>query len=168
MRIVTVLSLSQWPDNEAMISPQLARALRVAGLRWRPTSGDMFLIDRPGFEGDVFALSNMTIEAHEFATGTVLGFNGTTEWALDSVALDDALWLPAEHQLRALLGATFVALRRTEDGYEAETVLAGESAVFEALDPADAYAGALLVLIGASSGELDSDFDSDLDSDLDG
>ncbi|GGF27447.1 pilus assembly protein CpaE [Subtercola lobariae] len=137
-----------------MISPQLARALRVAGLRWHPISGDMFLIDRPGFEGDVFALSNMTIEAHEFATGTVLGFNGTTEWALDSVALDDALWLPAEHQLRALLAATFVALRRDEDGYEVETVLAGQSQVFAATDPADAYAGALLVLISASSDEF--------------
>ena len=123
----------------------------------------MFVIDRPGFEGDVFALSNMTIEAHEFATGTVLGFNGTTEWALDSVALEDALWLPAEHQLRALLAATFVALRHTEDGYQVETVLAGESSIFEALDPADAYAGALLVLIGASNDEFDSDIDSDID-----
>ncbi|MEF2978287.1 hypothetical protein [Subtercola sp. YIM 133946] len=138
-----------------MISPQLARALRLAGLRWHPTAGDMFLIDRSGFEGDVFSLSDMTIEAHEFETGTVLGFNGTTEWALDSVALDDALWLPAEHQLRALLGQTFVSLRRTGDEYEVETVLAGESSVFRAVDPADAYAGALLVLIGASSDDLD-------------
>src|ERR1700710_812683 len=96
-----------------MISPQLARALHDAGLRWHPTVGDMFVIDRAGFEGDVFTVSNMAIEAHEFATGTVLGFNGTTEWALDSVAIDDALWMPAEHQLRSLLGATFRSLRRT-------------------------------------------------------
>ncbi|MCU1481425.1 MAG: hypothetical protein JWQ19_2211 [Subtercola sp.] len=147
-----------WPDNEAMISPQLARALRVAGLRWQPTTGDRFIIDQPGFEGDVFAVSDMTIEAHEFSTGTILGFNGTTEWALDEVALDDALWLPAEHQLRALLAATFTALRRTADGYEVETVLAGETSVFAADDPADAYAGALLMLIGASVDEFDADF----------
>src|ERR1700709_273314 len=150
-------SLRRNEDNEAIISPQLARALRVAGLRWHPTSGDMFLIDRPGFEGDVFALSNMTIEAHEFTTGTVLGFNGTTEWALDEVALDDTLWLPAEHQLRALLAATFVALRRTDDGHEVETVLAGEPSIFVGIDAADAYAGAVLMLVGASSVEFDSD-----------
>ncbi|MEA9985716.1 pilus assembly protein CpaE [Subtercola sp. RTI3] len=157
-----------------MISPQLARALGVAGLRWRPTSGDMFVIDQSGFEGDVFTLSDMTIEAHEFTTGTVLGFNGTTEWALDSVALDDALWLPAEHQLRALLGSTFRVLRRIaagaagdgsddsfglgDDGgdeYEVEIVLAGQTRVFAAIDPADAYAGALLVLIGASSDSVE-------------
>src|ERR1700712_4402378 len=122
-----------------MISPQLARALRTAGLRWHPTSGDMFVIDRPGFEGEVFSLSTMTIEALDFPTGTVLGFNGTTEWALDEIAVDDTLWMPAEHQLRALLAATFVALSRTADGYQVETVLAGERSVFAAIDAADTY-----------------------------
>ena len=34
----------------------------------------------------------MTIEAHHYPTGTELGFNGTTEWALDSVSADDSLW----------------------------------------------------------------------------
>lgn len=163
-----------------MISPQLARALRVAGLRWRPTAGDRFVIERSGFEGDVFTVSDMTIEAQEFSTGTVLGFNGTTAWALDSVALDDALWLPAEHQLRALLGATFRSLRRASaasaepdadrsvtesdadrsvaesDSYLVETVVGAETRVFDALDAADAYAGALLVLIGASGGSMES------------
>ena len=160
-----------------MISPQLSHALRLAGLRWRPVSGDLFVISREGFEGDVFTVSDMTIEAHEYETGTVLGFNGTTEWALNSVALDDALWMPAEHQLRALLGSTFRSLRRirrddperagaeqadedgllVEDSYEVEIVLAGQTRVFVAVDAADAYAGALLDLIGASSGGLEAD-----------
>ncbi|PPF76626.1 hypothetical protein C5B96_16395 [Subtercola sp. Z020] len=163
-----------------MITPQLARALRLAGLRWRPTSGDLFVIDRAGFEGDVFTVSDMTIEAHEYDTGTVLGFNGTTEWALDSVALDDALWMPAEHQLRALLGATFRSLRWAgvgdaggsgdvggsagaidDDGllsgeaYEVEIERGGQTRVFVAADAADAYAGALLDLIGASSDSIE-------------
>jgi len=87
-----------------VISTALARELRAAGLVWTPVSGDVFQIalggdrggDRGGeqnddFEGDVFTVSDMTIEAHRYPTGTVLGFNGTTEWALDSVALEDAL-----------------------------------------------------------------------------
>ncbi|RFA11529.1 hypothetical protein B7R21_12560 [Subtercola boreus] len=159
-----------------MISPQLSQALRLAGLRWRPVSGDLFMISREGFEGDVFTVSDMTIEAHEYDTGTVLGFNGTTEWALDSVALDDALWMPAEHQLRALLGATFRSLRNAgsggfgggsgaldedgllvEESYEVEIVVSGQARVFVAVDAADAYAGALLELIGASGGGLEAD-----------
>ena len=61
----------------------------------------------------MFTVSDMTIEAHRYPTGTVLGFNGTTEWALDSVAIDDALWLPREDQLRDLLRGTFRQLIRT-------------------------------------------------------
>src|SRR5262245_9940228 len=95
-----------------MISTALAASLREAGLVWTPVSGDAFQIAGPDFEGDVFTVSDMTIEAHVYPTGTVLGFNGTTEWALDSVALDDALWLPREDQLRDALAGRFVSLTR--------------------------------------------------------
>ena len=98
-----------------MLDHALARRLRDAGLRWRPRAGDRFLIETPGFDGDVFTLSDMTIEVHEYPTGTVLGFNGTTEWALDSVAADDSLWLPREDQLRELLGPVFRGLTRHVD-----------------------------------------------------
>ena len=77
-----------------MISDPLARALRAAGLVWHPESGDRFRIEAELLTDVVFTLSDMTIEAHRYESGTVLGFNGTTEWALDSVDLDDALWLP--------------------------------------------------------------------------
>ena len=49
-------------------------------------------------DGDVFVLSDMTIEVHRFAQGEVLGFNGTVEWALDSVEFHEALWMPREDQ----------------------------------------------------------------------
>ena len=98
-----------------MLDHALARRLRDAGLRWRPRAGDRFVIETPGFDDDVFTLSNMTIEAHEYPTGTVLGFNGTTEWALDSVAGDDSPWLPREDQLRNLLGPVFRGLTRHVD-----------------------------------------------------
>ena len=131
-----------------MISVESARVLREAGLRWHPASGESFRIERPDFESDVFTVSEMTIEAHEFDTGTILGFNGTTEWALDSLALEHALWLPREDQLRELLQGSFRSLRRLEDaGYRVELELAGEKVGFEAADAADAYGAALLSLL---------------------
>lgn len=136
-----------------MISIVSARALADAGLRWRPRSGDAFRIDRTGFEGDVFTVSDMTIEPHEFDTGTILGFNGTTEWALDSLALEDALWLPREDQLRDLLRTSFRFLARLgEDRYRVTVDLAGSPESFDAADPADAYADALLRLLGFTAG----------------
>ena len=42
--------------------------------------------------------SDMTVEAQHLTTGTELGFNGTTEWALDSVAIEDAQFFPKIEQ----------------------------------------------------------------------
>lgn len=129
-----------------MISTELARALRDSGLVWRPRAGDAFRIDLIEADEEVFFLSDMTVEAHEFSTGTVLGFNGTTEWALDSVAIDEALWHPHEHQLREALGPAFVSLTAT-DGYTVTARIDGESSSFAADVATDAYAKALLHLL---------------------
>ncbi|MCL3860487.1 pilus assembly protein CpaE [Actinotalea sp. K2] len=138
-----------------MISTHLATRLREAGLRWRPAAGDRFVIPQPELDGEVFTLSEMTIEAHEYPTGTVLGFNGTTEWALDSVDKEDALWLPREDQLRELLGGTFVSLG-VQDGADDGAgrryavrvrTTQGPERTFTASSAADAYAGALLALV---------------------
>ena len=104
------------------------------------------------FEGDVFTVSDMTIEAHVYPSGTILGFNGTTEWALDSVALDDALWLPREDQLRDALAGTFVGLSRSvgddeRASYTVDHEGDGEEARFVSDDPAEAYGLALLALL---------------------
>ncbi len=131
-----------------MISDELARDLRGAGLLWHPQSGDRFRIDAELLADMVFTLSDMTIEAYDFETGTVLGFNGTTEWALDSVDLDQALWLPREDQLRTLLGGTFRALSVADGGFRVDVVRPdGTPASFSAASAADAYAGALLDLM---------------------
>jgi hypothetical protein len=126
------------------VATALARALRDSGLQWHPLLGDAFVIDRIEADEQVFILSDMTIEAHEFSTGTVLGFNGTTEWALDSVAKEDALWLPSESQLRDLLGPAFRCLAT---GFVVEAVIDGETRTFTADIAADAYARALLALL---------------------
>jgi hypothetical protein len=135
-----------------VIDDDLARQLRQAGLRWQPVSGDTFAIDRPDMGGERFTVSEMTIEPHHFDTGTILGFNGTTEWALDSVAQEDALWLPREDQLRELLGRTFRSLARSTDGtYQVLVELAGRpEQVFSAETADDAYAQALLALVSAA------------------
>lgn len=130
-----------------MISTDLALTLRDAGLVWHPASGDRFQLDEPEFEADVFTVSEMTIEPRAYPTGTILAFNGTTEWALDSVALEDALWLPREDQLRELLRGAFRSLARLDDTYRVETSVAGEALRFEHPEPADAYALAVLDLL---------------------
>ena len=134
-----------------MISTALAAELRDAGLVWTPVSGDAFQIRGNDFEGDVFTVSDMTIEAHVYPSGTVLGFNGTAEWALVSVALDDALWLPREDQLRDALAGTFVSLAREladeRASYTVTTRVDGAEARVVSDDPAEAYGLALLALL---------------------
>ena len=134
-----------------MISVELAGALKAAGLVWHPASGDRFTLLTGAFDGEVFTLSDMVVEAHESRTGTVLGFNGTTEWALDATEASDALWLPREDQLRGLLAASFRSLERVDEGYRVTTVLpgqpAGEPGAYWGTDPSEAYARALLALI---------------------
>ena len=137
-----------------MISIELARRLREAGVVWHPRTGDRFAILQPEMSGDVFTISDMMIEAHEFSTGTVLGFNGTTEWALDSVAQDDALWLPGEEQLRELLGGTFLGLSVRPGGFEVRVRVPGteDTLTFDADSAADAYGLAVLQLVELAVG----------------
>jgi hypothetical protein len=77
----------------------------------------------------------------------VIGFNGVTEWALDSVEQSEAVWLPAEHQLRDLLGGLFRSLAAASEGYEVTVALPGGERVFPAAGAADAYATALLAVL---------------------
>src|SRR5690554_2564837 len=144
-----------------MISLELARELRDAGLRWDPAPGDRFTILQPELAGEVFTVSEMTIQVHDYPSGTVLGFNGTTEWALDSVTKDDALWLPAEHQLRGMLGAAFLAMRADAEGFTVSTRVGGhEERSFAASTAEDAYGRALLELVArANRGAVPDLFD---------
>lgn len=139
--------------NCRVIASDVARQLRDAGLKWHPALGDFFRIDGSEFAGDeTFTISDMTVESHEFDTGTILGFNGTTEWALDSVALEQALWVPREDQLRGLLGSAFVSLQALPGGrWRVTTRQEGELNEFEAHDAESAYADALLAAIDVST-----------------
>ncbi len=134
-----------------MISIETARLLRDAGLRWTPAAGDRFVVVDRGMDDDVFVLSDMTVEVHQLEHGQVIGFNGTTEWALDSVEDRDAVWLPREGQLRELLAGTFRSLDRVEADWRVRLEVNSAPVQVQHPDPEQAYALALLQLITGSA-----------------
>jgi hypothetical protein len=130
-----------------VIGIELAQRLKEAGLAWKPALGDRFAIPDRDLDDEVFVLSNMTIEVQAMPDGPVIGFNGTTEWALDDVEIEETTWLPREDQLRDLLGGTFHGLRREAPGYAVEMELLGERRTFAAGTAEEAYGLALLHLL---------------------
>lgn len=129
-----------------MLTIDEAEALSRAGIMWRPSPGDRFTIRAADLMGQVYWVSELTIELHHYGDQSVLGFNGTTEWALDSVTLDQALWLPREDQLRELLGDRLTAVHRGAGGWR--VVIREGTRTREAVadDLESAYARALLAL----------------------
>ncbi len=105
----------------------LARRLRDGGLRWEPAPGDRFVVADRNMDDEVFTVSEMTIEVHESPIGKVIGFNGTVEWALDSVTQPQTVWLPGEEQLRELLGGTFARLERDGAHWTVHLEVAGRT-----------------------------------------
>jgi hypothetical protein len=130
-----------------MITVDLASRLKAAGLAWAPASGDRFAIPDRDLDGEVFVVSEMTIETVELPTGGLVRFNGTTEWALDSIAQTEVIWLPTEGQLRDLLGPAFRRLEVLGDGLAVEAAVDGEVVRFVDIDAERAYARALLALL---------------------
>jgi len=131
-----------------VLSVTIARRLREAGLSWTPQRGDRFVVADRDMDDEVFVLSDMTIEVHRYPGGPVIGFNGTTEWALDSVDQQDALWIPAENQLREMLGTAFFRLEKYDGTHRVVFSLAGIEKTVVAPSVADAYGLALLAVLG--------------------
>lgn len=130
-----------------MIPLSLAALLRDAGLTWRPAPGDAFVVPDRDMDDDIFVLSDMTVTVHDLPDASVIGFNGTTEWALDDVEKDEVVWLPREDQLRNLLGSSFRRLERVSDGYLVLSSVNGTERTFHADQPEEAYGRALLHLL---------------------
>jgi len=131
-----------------MIALALAQALRAAGLAWNPQSGDRFVVPDRDMDEEVFVVSNMVVEIHDAPTGQIIGFNGTTEWALDSLEQRQVVWLPRESQLRELLDRRFVRLESVTGGFAVVIDLDGEQREVDA-DAESAYARALLTVLGS-------------------
>jgi hypothetical protein len=137
-----------------VISRQLAADLRKAGLTWTPAKGDWFVIPDHGLDELEFVISDMVIETRRMALGRqLLAFNGTTEWAMDTLAASDALWLPREDQLRAILGESFIGLEYLPgetSGYAVSMLLGDTEQRFVDVDVESAYARAALGLLKAA------------------
>jgi hypothetical protein len=96
-----------------VLSLDLALTLRAAGLAWSPAPGDAFVIPGRDLDDQVFVVSDMVVQTMDVPHGpAILAFNGTTEWALDSLEAQEAVWLPREDQLRGSLGDAFASLER--------------------------------------------------------
>jgi hypothetical protein len=130
-----------------VISVELAARLRDAGLEWSPTAGDRFVIPIRGLDDRVYVVSEMTIETQVLPSGSIVRFNGTTEWALDSIPQDEVIWLPHEAQLRSLLGARFVRLEAVPDGFVVVLEDRGRTERHVDIDAERAYARALLAVL---------------------
>jgi len=130
-----------------VITRELAEALAARGLAWAPASGDRFVVPDRDLDDEVFVVSGMSIEVAELEFGTEMRFNGTVEWALDSIARDEVIWLPREEQLRDALGERFLRL---------ESVTGGFAVVLSAADGSDGS--------GAAGGSPDEERHVDIDA----
>ena len=132
-----------------MISHELAAQLAPL-LTWTPANGDRFYIPRPEIADSVFVVSDMVVELVTYRGESRFHFNGTVEWALDSVESNGVVWLPREDQLRELLAGHFLSLDSTAGGFV--VTVSGPSRAYHTEpepDASDAYARALLYVLGA-------------------
>jgi len=135
-------------ETGMVIDLDLAQQLRSAGLEWTPLAGDRFIVPDRDMDDEVFVVSDMTIEVQEFPSGRLMGFNGTTEWALDSLEQEAVVWLPRENQLREELGPRFAALESVTGGF---AVVLDDGQRHVDIDAEGAYARALLATLGQSA-----------------
>jgi hypothetical protein len=131
-----------------VITVDLARRLRDAGLPWKPASGDRFVVADRDMDAEVFVVSQLTIQLRDTPSGPLFQFNGTTEWALDSVEQAAVVWLPHEGQLRAALGTAFRRLEPIGDGWVVTVERDGREIREVDVDAERAYARALLAVLG--------------------
>jgi hypothetical protein len=133
-----------------MVPLELARRLRDAGLAWEPAEGDRFVLPDRDLDGRVFTISEMVVEVRRSPAGTLIAFNGTTEWALDAIELAETVWLPREAQLREELGDALLSLARLDDGWRVTFRVAGQLVERSAPTADEAYGRALLASLEAS------------------
>ncbi len=135
------------PHTGEVISRELARRLRDAGVTWSPRNGDTFWVPDRELDDTVFTVSDMVVEVRDQPHGRVLAFNGTTEWALDDVEERDAVWLPRLDQLLELLGPRFVSLAARSGGHVVRVRVQDDEQEHVDVGAEDAAARAVLALV---------------------
>ncbi|MEM7799412.1 MAG: pilus assembly protein CpaE [Chloroflexota bacterium] len=137
-----------------MISLELAKQLKNAGLTWEPQTHDFFAVPDTSLADQRFALSDMTVSMEVLHGHQAITFNGAVEWALDYVFKMEAVWIPTENQLRTHLLSRLqppsdFQLSLKPGGFLCQIVHEGERRLFEAESVDAAYAHALLFLLAA-------------------
>ena len=137
-----------------MISRELALRLKQAGLEWRPAERDFFMMPEHNLDGQIFVVSALPALVQNFHSEMSITFHVSVEWALDFVLLSEAVWLPAETQIRTLLANAIgvdapLRLDRTAVGYRLQIASGADLLDFDAGDAEDAYALALLHVLEA-------------------
>lgn len=139
-----------------MLSLDTAKKLKAAGLEWTPAKHDFFYIPVPDLDEQVYVISDMSVIVEGLAGDDVITFNGVVEWALDSMVVGEAVWIPREEQLRGLLEKILIdqgerqpvlTLTTTYDGYACSIQHQGTTQLFEAFGASEAYGAALLHVI---------------------
>jgi len=138
-----------------------ARRLKSAGLPWIPAEHDHFAIPERGLDDKVFVIADMTVLVQVLHGSPAVTFHGTAEWALDYLVVSETVWMPTEEQLRRLLeqrlldpalnpggGDPVLRLERTAVGYRCALSWHGRPLAFDAEEVSEAYAAALLHVLG--------------------
>lgn len=124
-----------------MVSIELARRLRAAGLVWRPALHDFFHIPDRDLDR-IFVIADLSVDVQHLADGiAAITFNGAVEWSLDYILQQDTVWVPTEAQIRDRLGDDLVALVHGPDGW---TCTLADHSTTTASTASDAYGFALL------------------------
>ena len=139
-----------------MLSIATARALREAGLTWKPAQLDFFAIPDRGLDERTFVINDLPASTADLLGEAIITFDGAVEWALDYVPSGEVLWLPTEAQLRERLAAELageaefkLTLISVGGVHRCETRFRGEPLAAEAADAADAYGAVLLFVLRA-------------------
>jgi len=134
-----------------VITHEQASELAARGLQWQPGSGDRFFVHDRDLDDEVFVVSGMSVEVSDLPSGAEMRFNGTVEWALDSIAQSEVIWLPREEQMRDALGEHFLRLESVTGGYAVVLVEGSGAGSREVrhvdIDAERAYARALLSVL---------------------
>ena len=141
-----------------MISLEIARRLKDAGLVWQPALHDFFAIPDRDMDELVFVISDVQVTVNRLQGVQVVSFQGASEWALDSLVKEEAVWMPTEEQLRQLLEAALLAAGRPEyrlssglDGYRLDFIFQGQMITFAGIDVCQVYAEGLLTALQEGS-----------------
>ncbi len=137
-----------------MISLDVAKELKEAGLAWEPKLHDIFAIPFSGLEDRRFVFADLTVDVTPLAGLATITFGGSAEWSLDYIFRSDAVWLPSDSQLVELLDDRFQCLDNTESGYRCSATVGADTFEFEEDNPSDAYGRALARLLSLDEGDL--------------